>query len=75
MTHDSKAAAYADRVLVIADGTIRDTIHLGRRESHDAAPLIARLAQLGPVGPWVHDVRVDPALACAACARASCGRP
>jgi putative ABC transport system ATP-binding protein len=47
VTHDSKAAAYADRVLVIGDGTIRDSIHLGRRESHDAAPLIARLAQLG----------------------------
>jgi putative ABC transport system ATP-binding protein len=47
VTHDSKAAAYADRVLVIGDGTIRDTIDLGRRESHDAAPLIARLAQLG----------------------------
>ncbi len=47
VTHDSKAAAYADRVFVIVDGTIRDTIDLGRRESHDAAPLIARLAQLG----------------------------
>jgi putative ABC transport system ATP-binding protein len=47
VTHDSKAAAYADRVLVIGDGRIRDTIELGRRPSHDAAPLIARLAQLG----------------------------
>jgi putative ABC transport system ATP-binding protein len=47
VTHDSKAAAYADRVLVIGDGQIRDTIELGRRESHDATPLIARLAQLG----------------------------
>jgi putative ABC transport system ATP-binding protein len=47
VTHDSKAAAYADRVLVIGDGRIRDTIDLGRRETHDAAPLIARLAQLG----------------------------
>jgi putative ABC transport system ATP-binding protein len=47
VTHDSKAAAYADRVHVISDGTIRDTIDLGRRESHDATPLIARLAQLG----------------------------
>jgi putative ABC transport system ATP-binding protein len=47
VTHDSKAAAYADRVLVIGDGRIRETIHLGRRESHDATPLIARLAQLG----------------------------
>jgi len=47
VTHDSKAAAYADRVHVIGDGRIRETIELGRRESHDAAPLIARLAKLG----------------------------
>jgi putative ABC transport system ATP-binding protein len=47
VTHDSKAAAYADRVHVIGDGQIRDTIELGRRDSHDAAPLIARLAALG----------------------------
>ena len=47
VTHDSKAAAYADRVHVIGDGQIRDTIELGRRDSHDATPLIARLAQLG----------------------------
>jgi putative ABC transport system ATP-binding protein len=47
VTHDSKAAAYADRVLVIGDGQIRDTIELGRRESHDATPLISRLAGLG----------------------------
>ncbi|HEX5012974.1 MAG TPA: ABC transporter ATP-binding protein [Candidatus Limnocylindrales bacterium] len=47
VTHDSKAAAYADRVLVISDGQIRDEISLGRRVSHDAAPLIARLAELG----------------------------
>jgi putative ABC transport system ATP-binding protein len=47
VTHDSKAAAYADRVHVVSDGRIRDTIELGRRPSHDAAPLISRLAQLG----------------------------
>jgi putative ABC transport system ATP-binding protein len=47
VTHDSKAAAYADRVHVIGDGQIRDTIELGRRDTHDAAPLIARLAALG----------------------------
>ncbi|HEU0235223.1 MAG TPA: ABC transporter ATP-binding protein [Candidatus Limnocylindrales bacterium] len=47
VTHDSKAAAYADRVLVIGDGRIREEIALGRRESHDATPLITRLAQLG----------------------------
>jgi putative ABC transport system ATP-binding protein len=47
VTHDSKAAAYADRVLVVGDGRIRDTIELGRRADHDATALITRLAQLG----------------------------
>jgi putative ABC transport system ATP-binding protein len=47
VTHDSKAAAYADRVLVIADGRIGDEIELGRRETHDTAPLVTRLAELG----------------------------
>ena len=47
VTHDSRAAAYADRVLVIADGLIRDEIVLGRRAVLDATPLIARLAELG----------------------------
>jgi putative ABC transport system ATP-binding protein len=47
VTHDAKAAAYADRVLVIGDGRIRDEIVLGRRDDHAAGPLIARLAQLG----------------------------
>jgi putative ABC transport system ATP-binding protein len=47
VTHDSKAAAYADRVLVIRDGTILEEIVLGRRDVHDARPLIGRLAQLG----------------------------
>jgi putative ABC transport system ATP-binding protein len=47
VTHDAKAAAYADRVLVIGDGAILDEIVLGRRSDHAAGPLIARLAQLG----------------------------
>ena len=47
VTHDAKAAAYADRVLVIGDGRIRDEIELGRRDDHSAGPLITRLAQLG----------------------------
>jgi len=47
VTHDSKAAAYADRVCVVRDGRILDEITLGRRPDHNAAPLIARLAQLG----------------------------
>jgi len=47
VTHDAKAAAYADRVLVISDGKIGDQIDLGRREVHDATPLITRLAELG----------------------------
>jgi putative ABC transport system ATP-binding protein len=47
VTHDAKAAAYADRVLVIVDGTIRDEIALGRRDRHDAGPLIERLTLVG----------------------------
>jgi putative ABC transport system ATP-binding protein len=47
VTHDSKAAAYADRVLVISDGRIRDEIELGRRDTHDTTPLVTRLAELG----------------------------
>jgi len=47
VTHDAKAAAYADRVLVISDGRILDDIDLGRRADHAAGPLIARLARLG----------------------------
>ena len=47
VTHDSRAAAYADRVYVVHDGQIRDEIALGRRPDHSAADLIARLAQIG----------------------------
>ncbi len=47
VTHDAKAAAYADRVMVIGDGVIQDEIMLGRRDDHTAAPLIDRLAPLG----------------------------
>ena len=34
VTHDAKAAAYADRVCVVRDGRIRDEIELGRRADH-----------------------------------------
>ena len=47
VTHDARAAAYADRVLIVRDGEVRDEIALGRRRDHDAAPLIRRLAALG----------------------------
>ena len=47
VTHDARAAAYADRVLVVRDGSIRDEIALGRRRDHEAQPLIVRLAALG----------------------------
>ena len=47
VTHDARAAAHADRVLVVGDGRIRDEIVLGRRANRDARPLIDRLAQLG----------------------------
>jgi len=47
VTHDARAAAYADRVLVIGDGRIEEEIDLGRRADHSAAALIARLARVG----------------------------
>ncbi len=47
VTHDAKAAAYADRVYVLSDGRILEEIVLGRRPDHAAAPLIARLTELG----------------------------
>jgi putative ABC transport system ATP-binding protein len=47
VSHDARAAAYADRVLVIGDGRIQEEIALGRRADHSAAPLIARLAAVG----------------------------
>jgi putative ABC transport system ATP-binding protein len=47
VTHDARAAAYADRVLVVRDGELRDEIQLGRRRDHEAAPLIRRLSAIG----------------------------
>jgi putative ABC transport system ATP-binding protein len=47
VTHDARAAAYADRVLVIGDGRIQEEIELGRRPDHSAAVLIKRLAKVG----------------------------
>jgi putative ABC transport system ATP-binding protein len=47
VTHAAHAAAYADRVLVVRDGELRDEIPLGRRADHDATGLITRLAGLG----------------------------
>ena len=47
VTHDARAASYADRVLVVRDGSILDDITLGRRADHGARGLIARLAELG----------------------------
>lgn len=47
VTHDARAAAHADRVLVVRDGEILDAIDLGRRADHEARPLILRLAALG----------------------------
>jgi putative ABC transport system ATP-binding protein len=47
VTHDARAAAYADRVLVVRDGAVIDEIALGRRPDHEPRRLIARLAELG----------------------------
>ena len=47
VTHDARAAAYADRVLVVRDGAVLEEIKLGRRADHEARSLITRLAALG----------------------------
>ncbi|MFZ3062652.1 MAG: ABC transporter ATP-binding protein, partial [Actinomycetota bacterium] len=44
VTHDPQAAAYADRVVFLKDGSIVDEVELG--EKIDAAPIIARLKEL-----------------------------
>ena len=65
VTHDSKAAAYADRVLVIGDGRIRETIELGRRDiaRRHAADRPARQAR--PVGRLRCRSTGSPSAACA----------
>jgi putative ABC transport system ATP-binding protein len=47
VTHEARAAAYADRVLVVRDGEVIDNIVLGRRPEHDPGVLLERLAALG----------------------------
>jgi putative ABC transport system ATP-binding protein len=47
VTHDARTAAWADRVLVMRDGAVVDEVHLGRRDTPDPAPLVARLVELG----------------------------
>ena len=47
VTHDARAAAYADRVFVVRDGALLDEVDLGRRSDHQAGALIGRLAELG----------------------------
>jgi putative ABC transport system ATP-binding protein len=47
VTHDARAAAYADRVLVVRDGQVLDEIVLGRRPDQNPGVLLERLAALG----------------------------
>jgi putative ABC transport system ATP-binding protein len=47
VTHDARAAAFADRVLVVRDGAILDEIVLGRRPEPSPGVLLERLAALG----------------------------
>jgi len=48
VTHDMRAARYADRVYFLRDGRILDELTLGRTEDHtNAGPLLARLQELG----------------------------
>ena len=47
VTHDVRTAAYADRVALMLDGQIKETVELGRRSVHDTAPLLERLTAHG----------------------------
>lgn len=47
MTHDIRAARYADRVYFMRDGRLIDELVLGREEDHtDVGPILARLQEL-----------------------------
>ena len=47
VTHDVRTAAYADRVIIMLDGEFKEVVQLGRRNIHDTAPLLERLAAHG----------------------------
>ncbi|MBI4495163.1 MAG: ABC transporter ATP-binding protein [Chloroflexi bacterium] len=48
VTHEAKAAIFADRVVLLQDGLVIDQVPLGRDKPRDnARPLIARLQELG----------------------------
>ena len=47
VTHDARTAAYAERVAIMLDGEVRETVDLGRRTVHDTAPLLERLSAHG----------------------------
>ena len=48
VTHDIRAARYADRIYFLRDGAIISELALGREEDHtDARPIVARLQELG----------------------------
>jgi putative ABC transport system ATP-binding protein len=47
VTHDVRTASYADRVGIMLDGEIKETVELGRRTVHDTLPLLERLAAHG----------------------------
>ena len=66
VTHDARAAAYADRVLVIGDGHIQEEISLGRRADHSAARADRAAGPGRPVARWA-----STGLAWRAVARAS----
>jgi putative ABC transport system ATP-binding protein len=48
VTHDPNVAVFADRLLIVQDGSLVDDFTLGRREEHfDAKPILDRLEELG----------------------------
>ncbi|MGH7640078.1 MAG: ABC transporter ATP-binding protein [Candidatus Dormibacteria bacterium] len=46
-THDVRTATYAERVCIMLDGALIETVELGRRTVHDTGPLLERLAAHG----------------------------
>ncbi len=47
VTHDVRAASYADRVAIMLDGEFKEVVDLGHRTVHDTAPLLERLGTHG----------------------------
>ncbi len=70
VTHDARAAAYADRVLVVRDGEILETIELGRRARPRGAAADHAPGRAGPLARASLRGRLARAWPAGRCARA-----